>query len=167
MRWGFSREAGPFETWDMIGVIETIEGMQAAGFPPAKWVEQMVAAGCSTFYKYAGGIKTAVYNPGSSGYQVIERPPAMIVLKELKSAGKVIKRKPGATLLDMGDGVALVEFHTKMNSLDEDILTMIQEGLDIVDNDFEGMVIGNEADNFSGANLFFVVMAAQGACGIK
>ena len=88
MRWGFSREAGPFETWDMIGVAETIEGMQAAGFPPASWVEQMVAAGYSSFYKYAGGIKTAVYNPGLGGYQAIERPPAMIVLKELKICGK-------------------------------------------------------------------------------
>jgi 3-hydroxyacyl-CoA dehydrogenase len=162
MRWGFGREAGPFEAWDMLGVAETAEAMRKAGFPPAPWVEKMLAAGYSTFYLYEGKIKTGVYNPALEDYQAIERPPALVILNERKTAGKVINKNPGASLIDLGDGVACVEFHTKMNTLDEDIMTMIARALDCVGSDYEGLVIGNEADTFSaGANLFMVVMAAQ------
>lgn len=162
MRWGFGREAGPFEIWDGVGVAETADKMRAAGFPPAAWVDQMIAAGVQSFYQYENGIKTAVYNPALGSYQKIERPAGLVLLPELKGSGKVIKKNMGADLIDLGDGVAGLEFHTKMNALDVDIFEMIQKGLDIVLQDFEGMVIGSEADNFSaGANLFLVVMNAQ------
>lgn len=162
MRWGFGREAGPFETWDMLGVKETAEAMKAAGFPPAPWVDQMVAAGFSTFYQYKGDIKVGVYHPAKGAYEPIARPAGMIVLKELRAEGKVIQENPGAALIDLGDGVACVEFHTKMNALDADIFTMIQTGLDRLDQDFDGLILSTEADNFSaGANLFLVVMTAQ------
>lgn len=163
MRWGFSREAGPFETWDMLGVEATVKAMQEAGFSPAAWVTDMLAKGVSTFYQYQAESKVGVYNPQKGGYDPIIRSPMNIVLKEEKIAGKVIKENPGAALIDLGDGVACVEFHTKMNVLDEDIFNIILEGLDRAENDFEGLVIGNDAENFSaGANLFMVVMAAQG-----
>jgi 3-hydroxyacyl-CoA dehydrogenase len=88
----------------------------------------------------------------------IKRPASLVLLREKK----VISTNPGATLYDLGDGVACVEFHTKMNSLDEDIANMIIESQNRVENEFEGLVIGNEADNFSaGANIMLVVMAAQ------
>jgi 3-hydroxyacyl-CoA dehydrogenase len=162
MRWGFGREAGPFETWDMLGVADTAEAMRVAGFPPAPWVAEMLASGCGTFYQYHNGSKVGTYNPAKGDYEAIERPAGLILLPELKSAGKVIQKNMGADLIDLGDGVACVEFHTKMNALDVDIFNMIQEGLNRVENDFEGLVIGNEADNFSaGANLFLVVMSSQ------
>ncbi len=162
MRWGFSREAGPFETWDMLGVAETIKAMKIAGFPPASWVGEMLAKGITSFYQYQAESKVGVYNPLKGGYEPIARSPMKIVLKEEKVGGKIIQQNPGATLVDLGDGVACVEFHTKMNVLDDDIFNIILEGLNRAETDFEGLVIGNDAENFSaGANLFMVVMAAQ------
>jgi len=163
MRWGFNREAGPFETWDMLGVAETVEAMKAAAFPPADWVEKMLASGYSTFYQYAGNIKQGVYNPAKGEYEHFLRPVGLVTLTEQKAAGRLVKKNLGASLVDLGDGVACVEFHTKMNTLDADILTMVSEALDCAATDFQGLVIGNEGENFSaGANLFLAVMAAQG-----
>ncbi len=162
IRWGFSQEAGPFETWDMLGVAQTAEAMRAAGFPPFDWVDTMLANGFPTFYQYDGERKVGVYAPQKGAYQPIQRSPDLIVLREEKAAGKLIQKNPGASLVDLGKGVACVEFHAKMNILDDDIFNMIQEGFDRAERDFEGLVISTEADNFSaGANLFLVVMAAQ------
>jgi 3-hydroxyacyl-CoA dehydrogenase len=159
MRWGFGHEAGPFEVWDLLGVKETSAMMKAAGFPAAKWVEAMVSAGYSTFYQYESGTKVGVYNPTLDKYEQIRRPKSLVLLKEQI----VIDKNPGATLYDLGDGVACVEFHTKVNSLDDDIFNMILEAQDRTLTDFEGLVIGNEAENFcaGGANIMMVVMAAQ------
>lgn len=163
MRWGFAHQAGPFEVWDKLGVAETVEAMKAEGFPPAPWVEEMLAAGFSTFYQYQDGRKVGVYHPGKKAYEPIQRSPNIIVLKEEKAAGKVIESNPGATLVDLGDGVVAVEFHTKANALDDDIFAMMNRALDLVEEGrYEGVVIGNDADNFSaGANLFMVVVGAQ------
>jgi 3-hydroxyacyl-CoA dehydrogenase len=133
--------------------------MKAAGFLPAPWVETMLAAGCPSFYQYEGAIKTGVYNPAKSGYESLDRPVSTVTLGERK----LITRNPGASLIDLGDGVACVEFHTKMNTLDDDIISMVLQALDCAESEFDGLVIGNEAENFSaGANLFMVVMGAQG-----
>ncbi len=162
MRWGFGHQAGPFEIWDMLGVAETKDAMQAAGFPAPGWVETMLEAGYDSFYECDGPIKVGVYNPARKQYDPIAKPRGMVILDQQKAAGKVIKKNPGASLIDIGDGVVCVQFHTKMNALDDDIIKMIIEGLDRTERDFDGLVIGNEADNFSaGANLFMVVMAAQ------
>ena len=158
MKWGFGHDAGPFEVWDMLGVEDTILTMTTSGFPPAKWVEKMVKNGNRTFYQYEAGNKIGVFNPVLEIYEPIKRLPSLILLKEQK----VINKNQSATLYDLGDGVACVEFHTKMNALDEDIFNLILEGQNLALNDFEGLVIGNEADNFSaGANLMMVLMAAQ------
>jgi len=158
MRWGFGHDAGPFEVWDMLGVEDTFPAMTEAGFPPAKWVETMVKEGHRTFYQYEAGNKIGVFNPVHGKYEPIKRLPSLILLKEQK----LINKNPSASLYDLGDGVACVEFHTKMNALDEDIFNLILEGQDRALTDFEGLVIGNEADNFSaGANLMMVLMAAQ------
>jgi 3-hydroxyacyl-CoA dehydrogenase len=159
MRWGFGHDAGPFEIWDLVGVEETSAAMSAAGFPPAKWVATMVSTGHPTFYQYDAGAKIGVYNPVLGNYETIKRPTSLVLLKEQK----MINQNPGATLYDLGDGVACVEFHTKVNSLDEDIFNMILEAQDRTLTDFEGLVIGNEADNFcaGGANIMIVLMAAQ------
>jgi 3-hydroxyacyl-CoA dehydrogenase len=158
MRWGFGHDAGPFEVWDMVGVEELIPEMKEAGFPPATWVEMMIHNGFRKFYQYKGETKIGVYDPVIGNYQTIKRLPSLILLKEQT----VIDKNPSATLYDLGDGVAGVEFHTKMNALDEDTFNIILKGHDHVISDYEGLVIGNEADNFSaGANLMMVLMAAQ------
>lgn len=158
MRWGFNHEAGPFETWDMLGVADTLDRMRNEGFEPASWVDEMLSKGFQTFYKYENGNKSGVYNPDLGEYEIIKPSPATIILHQQK----LIDKNPGASLWDIGDGVACVEFHAKMNILDEDISSMIELGLDKVDQDFEGLVVGTESDNFSaGANLFMAVMLAQ------
>lgn len=163
MRWGFSHEAGPFETWDMLGVHDTLDEMIAAGYQPAQWVVDMVAAGNPTFYQYQGDRKIAVYNPGNQQYQPLFATPNIIILKENKDAERLIQRNTGATLIDIRDGIGCVEFHTKMNALDEDIFNILSNALDRMDaGEFEGLVIGNDADNFSaGANLGMVLLAAH------
>jgi len=162
MRWGFGHEAGPFETWDMLGVAETAEAMKAAGFPAPSWVQDMLARGISSFYQYDGTRKAAVYNVAAGSYEPIVRPEGILVLNELRQAGKVLAQNPGASLIDLGDGVACVEFQTKMNALDDDIFNMLINAMDRADQEFEGLVIGSDADNFSaGANLAMVVMGAK------
>jgi len=156
--WGFGHEYGPFETWDMVGVAETVEAMKAAGFAPAEWVDTMLKAGINTFYRYENGTKIEVYDVVKQEYVRIPRAPGLVLLQEQK----VVAENAGATLRDLGDGVACVEFHTKMNALDDDIFNITIEALDRLDNEFDGLVIGSEAENFSaGANLFMVVVAAQ------
>jgi 3-hydroxyacyl-CoA dehydrogenase len=163
IRWGFGHDAGPFEIWDMLGIKQTIKAMNAAGYPPAAWVEKMVAAGGKTFYKYdKAGNKVSVFHVKKNGYMPIPKTPGLVTLTKARQAKKVITENAGATLFDIGDGVACVEFHTKMNALDDDIFEIIREGLDRAEKEFEGLVIGNEGENFSaGANLFMVVVAAQ------
>ncbi len=162
MRWGFTREAGPFEIWDMLGVRAMVDRMKAEGFPPAPWVEAMLEAGFQTFYQYQDGDKIGVYDVHQKTYVPIRRPTGLILLKDFRRSPTLIARNAGASFYDIGDGVALVEFHTKMNALDEDIFTMLNQALDRVERDFAGLVIGNEAENFSaGANLFMIVVAAQ------
>jgi 3-hydroxyacyl-CoA dehydrogenase len=162
MRWGFGHEAGLFEIWDMIGVSDTVEKMTAAGFPPADWVAAMLAKGFSTFYQYHGDSKVGAYKPAKMAYDPIPRPAGLLILRDQKEAGKLIKRNPGASLIDLGDDVACVELHTKMNILDEDIFNMVEQALDIVEKDFSGLVLGTDADNFgAGANLGMILMGAR------
>lgn len=164
VRWGFMHKAGPFEIWDMLGVKETVKKMKAAGYPAAKWVDAMLKAGVESFYQYKrsspadkNGEKVAVYDVVKGKYAKLKKPEGVIVLKQQK----IVAQNAGATLHDIGDGVACLEFHTKMNSLDEDIMNMTVETFEHLDN-FDGLVIGNEAENFSaGANLFMMVVGAQ------
>lgn len=158
MRWGFMHEAGPFELWDSLGVVETASAMKSAGFPPAPWVDEMMDQGITTFYQYDSGRIIGVYDPSKRGYIPVIRPSSIIILKE----NNVISRNAGASLIDLGDGVACVEFQTKLNTLDDDIFNMMLLGMDKAEIDFAGLVIGNQAENFSaGANLAMVLMAAQ------
>jgi 3-hydroxyacyl-CoA dehydrogenase len=158
VRWGFMHEAGPFEIWDMLGVKESVQQMEALGYPAAAWVNDMLEAGFESFYQYEDSEKVAVYDAVKKEYTPIKRPEGMIVLTKIP----VISQNMGASLRDLGDGVACLEFHTKMNALDEDIMNMAEDALARLETDFDGLVIGNEAENFSaGANLFMMVVGAQ------
>jgi 3-hydroxyacyl-CoA dehydrogenase len=165
VRWGFMHEAGPFETWDMLGVRETAKRMKDAGYPAAKWVNEMLKNGVESFYQYKRsgpadtyGEKVAVYDAVKGKYVKLKKPEGAVTLK----GANVISQNAGATLRDMGDGVACLEFHTKMNALDDDIMSMAVEAMARLETDFDGLVIGNEAENFSaGANLFMMAVGAQ------
>ncbi len=162
MRWGFMHEAGPFEIWDMLGVADTVKAMKKAGYPAAKWVDEMLKNGCETFYQYKGGNKVGAYDASKKKYVKFKAAEGFVFLKDLRGTKKEISKNAGATLFDIGDGVGLVEFHTKMNALDDDIFAITAEALDKLETHFDGLVVGNEGEHFSaGANLFMVVVAAQ------
>ncbi len=159
MRWGFSHEAGPFEMWDMLGVANTAAEMEAMGLTVAPWVKEMLAAGHDSFYK-TNGVKQ-VYDFESKGYRALEPDKQIVLVSDLRAAGKTVERNGSASVHDMGDGVALFEFHTKMNAIDQDIIDMAFKALDRLDSEFDALVIGNNGEHFcAGANLFAVGVAA-------
>jgi 3-hydroxyacyl-CoA dehydrogenase len=158
IRWGFGHEAGPFELWDSLGVESSAQEMAKAGFLAPEWVSEFLASGKSTFYQVENGVKTGVYDVTQKKYVPLARPASFVTI----SGSKKVAENAGATLYDIGDGVGLVEFHTKMNALDDDIFEITSQALDRAETEFDGLVIGSEAENFSaGANLFMVVVAAQ------
>lgn len=162
LKWGFMHEAGPFEIWDAIGVAETSEKMKAAGFTPAGWVDEMLAAGFETFYKYEGELIVGVYNPAEQSYHIFEQIPGIVNLPKLHAENKVVSKNDSASLIDLGDGVVCVEFHSKMNTFDTEIGAMINEALDRAETEFNAIVIGNQGEHFSaGANLFLIAMYSQ------
>jgi len=150
MKWGFNFELGPFETWDAIGLKESVEKMARDGFEVPEKIQAMIAAGRTTFYRTENG-KVSYYDFISKGYREHEVSPNIISLKALKGAGNVISDTPSATLVDLGDGVACLEFHTKMNALNAEILDVMAQALDHVDANGTGLVIGNQAGGMPGA----------------
>ena len=160
-RWGYGWELGPFEIWDALGVGESVERMEADGLTVTPWVKEMLAAGHTSFYKQENG-RLYYYNPGSKDYVAAKADPRAIVIKDLKSEEKrIIDHNPSASLLDMGDGVLCLEFHTKMNALDTDVSKMMARASEELEGDWVGLVIGNQGEHFSaGANL---AMLAEGA----
>lgn len=160
MKWGFGWEAGPFETWDAMGVEATAARMEAEGTPVAAWVEEMLAAGCPTFYGRVDG-RGAYYCFRTRTYLPLPRRPEFIVLQDIKQSRPVVRGNTDASLLDLGDGVACLEFHPPNQAISPDVIRMIHESLEEVDRGFEGLVIGNQARNFCvGANILLLVMEA-------
>lgn len=160
MKWGFGWELGPFETWDAIGLDKSVARMEAEGTMIPSWIKQMLADGHTSFYQEQNG-KQVYYHQGE--YKEIQTNPKHINLKQLKKdASKVIKKNSGASLLDLGDGVALLEFHSPNNAIGPDITQMISIAIDEVEKNFKGLVIGNQGKNFCvGANLAMILMEAQ------
>jgi 3-hydroxyacyl-CoA dehydrogenase len=161
MRWGFGWELGPFEMMDAIGVKVFAAQVQKEGrtLPPV--IERVLASGRKGFYESEKGT-TTVFDLGSGGAKKVEEPKGVIILKSLKEAGREVERNSGASLIDLGDGVACVEFHAKMNAIGADLIAMIHKGLKRLETDFDAMVIANQAVNFSvGANLMLVLVGAQ------
>ncbi|OQX65938.1 MAG: 3-hydroxyacyl-CoA dehydrogenase [Desulfococcus sp. 4484_242] len=161
MKWGFARKLGPFEAWDAIGVEKSVARMKEAGYEVPAWVEEMLASGKTSFYKEEAG-KRYYYDIAAKDYREIPVKPGIILLPSLKQQKKEVASNTGASIIDLGDGVACLEFHAKMNAIGEDIIAMIHKSADIVTKDFDGMIIANHADNFSvGANLAMILFAAQ------
>jgi 3-hydroxyacyl-CoA dehydrogenase len=152
---------GPFEAWDALGLTKAIEKMKAAGFEIPGWVQEMLDQGNEAFYKTEAG-KTSYYDPQSKAYREVPVKPGIILLPALKDREKTVAENKGASLIDLGDGVACLEFHTKMNAMGDDIVSMVIKSADIVSGEFDGLVIANHGTNFSaGANLPLVLFTAQ------
>ena len=161
MKWGFNHRLGPFETWDAIGVKEAVDVMKQLKLKVPKKITDMLKAKCESFYLKKDDGKY-YYDFEIKGYVKLEDNPKIILLPSLKERQKVITSNLGASLVDIGDGVACLEFHTKMNAVDGDIISMINESCDIAEKDFLGLVVANHGTNFSvGANIFQVLLGIQ------
>jgi 3-hydroxyacyl-CoA dehydrogenase len=162
MRWGFNWKLGPFQTWDAIGLEWSVEQMKQEGIELPGWVDEMVEAGVESFYRWNGATRE-YYDLDAKAYKPVPRDDKDISIDILKRSDKKVDGNDGASLYDMGDGVALLEFHTKMNSVDNDIIGMMERAAnEVEDGDWRGLVIGNGSENFSaGANLMLVLMNAR------
>src|SRR6202167_4218893 len=166
MKLGFNWEMGPFELWDAAGVAKTVKRMQVEGKPVSPNVEKLLASGHDKWYaddpKAASG--RAYFDLGADRYQSEKVPAGVWSVTVAKKSGLVVKKNAGASLVDLGDGVGCIEFHSKMNSLGGDIVQMITSTLKPggAGDNFDAFVITNDAPNFSvGANIMMLLMAVQ------
>lgn len=159
MRAGFGWQLGPFEAWDALGVADTLEKMKEAGKEVAVWIQEMLDEGCNSFYKVEKGIKK-YYDRNSKSYQIIPGTEELVVLDNLREEHTIWSNK-GATLIDLGDGILNLEFHTKMNTIGPEIIQGINKAIDLAEEKYEGLVIYNNGQNFSaGANVGMIFMMA-------
>ena len=150
MKWGFNFTMGPFETWDAIGLVESIAKMEKDGMVVPACIKQMIASGHTAFYKTEAG-KTLYYDFAASTYKAVQINDNIIWLSSRKAAGNVVKSCKSASLVDIGDGVFCCEFHTKMNAINGEIVQFMEECRDYIDANGVGLVIGNQAGGMPGA----------------
>ena len=159
MKAGFGWENGPFEIWDAIGVEKAIALMEAENLKPATWVSEMLTVGITSFYTVKGGA-TYFYDIASKSYQKIPGQDAFIILNNIRET-KTIWQNKEAEIQDLGDGILNLEFKSKMNSIGSGVLQGINKAIDLAEKDYKGLVIGNQAANFSvGANIAMIFMYA-------
>ncbi|UTW63259.1 3-hydroxyacyl-CoA dehydrogenase [bacterium SCSIO 12741] len=159
IRAGFGWKYGPFETWDMLGLEDTLKAMEASGHAPAPWIAEMVASGKTSFYGVEDGKRT-YYDKASGEYRLIPGQEKTISLDVIRDQNTVWKNA-STTLTDLGDGILNLEFHTKMNTIGGDVLAGINYAIDLAEKEYQGLVISNTGDNFSaGANVGLIFMMA-------
>jgi 3-hydroxyacyl-CoA dehydrogenase len=162
MRWGFAWELGPFEMVDAIGLAAFAEQIRKEGRVLPAILEKALASGRKSFYESERGSTSVFDFARGGGAKKVEEPAGILLLKNLKEAGREVERNSGASLIDLGDGVVCCEFHSKMNAIGSDLIAMIHKGIKRLETDFDAMVIANQATNFSvGANLMLVLVGAQ------
>jgi 3-hydroxyacyl-CoA dehydrogenase len=166
MRMGFNWEFGPFELWDAAGVEATVARMKKEGHPVAANVEKLLGSGKKTWYdddaKTPSGRKYADLATGN--WEPVAVPVGVWSVEVAKKSNGVVKKNSGASLIDLGDGVGCIQFHSKMNALGADIVSLILQTLKPggAGDGFDGFVITNDAQNFSvGANLMLLLMSVQ------
>ena len=159
MKWGFGWQQGPFETWDAIGVAKSVEKMKAEGYDIPSLVQNLLDKGFETFYKEEEGER---YFFNGNDYERVPVNEKAIDLKRYKKKHGVLKKNSGASLIDLGDDVLLLEFHSQSNAIGLDIIQMINYAVEEVEKNYKGLVIGNQGKNFCvGANLGMILMEAQ------
>lgn len=160
MKWGFNWELGPFEVWDAIGLEKSIARMEEEGDAVPLWVKEVLAQGKTSFYPKKMGGTYYVNIHGEE--QEIPKSEKKLSLAAIKEEGRIIKKNAGATLLDLGDDVACLEFHSPNQAIGPDMIQMTRWALEEVKKNYRGLVIGSEAKNFCvGANLMMLLMEAQ------
>jgi 3-hydroxyacyl-CoA dehydrogenase len=160
MRWGFNWDLGPFEMWDAIGVERSVARMKEEGEKVPQWVEDMLASGVKSFYQTEAG-KVHAFHIGGK-FKEVDEHEKVISLARLKEQGKLIKGNKGASLVDIGDDIACLEFHSPKQAIGADIISMINIAVNEVSANYRGLVISAEAPNFCvGANLMLMLMEAQ------
>ncbi|WP_271784001.1 3-hydroxyacyl-CoA dehydrogenase/enoyl-CoA hydratase family protein [Aquimarina algiphila] len=159
MKAGFGWEHGPFQIWDAIGVEKGIEIMKAEGLEPAAWVNDMIASGNTSFYTVKEGA-THSYDIPKKEQTKVPGQDAFIILDNIRKSNEVFKNS-GVVVEDLGDGILNLEFQSKMNTIGGDVLAGLNKAIDIAEKDFQGLVVGNQAANFSvGANIGMIFMMA-------
>ncbi|WP_226035958.1 3-hydroxyacyl-CoA dehydrogenase/enoyl-CoA hydratase family protein [Aquibacillus saliphilus] len=159
MRWGFGWQLGPFEMWDAIGFNESVERMINEGETVPDWITTMIDNGHKSFYKKEEGSVLYYFNGDYKKHNFNVKDINLHLTKEKQG---VIKKNTGASLIDIGDGVACLEFNSKSNAIGMDILQMINQSIEEVNKNYEGLVIGNQGKNFCvGANVAMMLMEAQ------
>ncbi|MEG0917248.1 MAG: 3-hydroxyacyl-CoA dehydrogenase/enoyl-CoA hydratase family protein [Myroides sp.] len=159
MKAGFGWEHGPFQIWDAIGIEKGIELIKENGENVAEWVNEMLASGNSSFYTIKEGA-TYYYDIDSKSQKKIPGQDAFIILNNIRDTKKVWGNSD-STLFDLGDGILNLEFHSKMNSIGGGVISGINKAIDLAEKEYSGLVIGNQAANFSvGANLGMIFMMA-------
>ncbi len=159
IRWGFNFRLGPFETYDVIGVQEFAERIQQEGRSIPPLVQTLLDSGFQTFYTYPPE-GPQYFDISTRSYRPVEFPQGFVLLESLKAQGKEVLSNPDASLIDLGDGVALLEFHSRANVIGPGTIQMVFDALEKVRTDFIGMVIGNRGRHFSaGANLALILQA--------
>lgn len=160
MRWGYNWELGPFELWDALGVKATANRVVAEGGTLPPLVAELLANGYDSFYQKTESGQTAYYKAGD--YQQKTISPYAFSLKQAHKTGKIIVGNAGASLVDLGDGVACLEFHSPNNSINSDVVEMMNKSLAEVEKNYLGLVIGNQGKNFCvGANLVLILQEAE------
>lgn len=161
MKWGFNWELGPFEIWDALGVGVVTHRIQKEGSCIPSIVQSVLSTTSCTFYQSTKGT-ISYFDPVSKTYREVTDRPGAVNLRRHKERGDLIKENSGASLVDLDDGIACVEFHSKMNSIGGDTLQLVEEGLKLVEEKGYGLVIGNQGQHFSaGANLMLILLEAQ------
>ncbi len=162
MRWGFNWKLGPFETWDAIGVKESVERMKSEGETIPASVEEMLSKGFETFYKEDEKGALSYYDFDSKSYKPVPISPEIISLPALKKQNKLVKGNDDGSLIDMGDGVLCLEQHSPQQALSNDFMELIFEAVEEVEKNYVGLLIGNQERYFCvGANVVLMLMAAQ------
>jgi 3-hydroxyacyl-CoA dehydrogenase len=159
MKAGFGWENGPFEIWDAIGVEKGIELMQTEGNQPAAWVTEMLTSGSTSFYTVKEGA-TYYYNISTKSQTKVPGQDSFIILNNIRNSKKVWSNS-GAVIHDLGGGILNLEFQSKMNTIGGDVLAGINKAIDLAETQYNGLVIGNQAANFTvGANIGMIFMMA-------
>ena len=162
MKWGFGWEYGPFESWDGIGLEKSVARMKEEGETIPTWVEKLLADGHTSFYKVENDTDY-YYHQETQEYEAVSVNEKEIDLQKVKSINGVVKKNSGSSLIDLGDGVLGLEFHSQSNAIGLDIIQLINQGIEEVETgDYKGLVIGNQGRNFCvGANLALMLLEAQ------
>lgn len=159
MKAGFGWEHGPFQIWDAVGLEKGLEFIKAEGLEAASWVADMKAAGIDSFYTVKDGA-TYFYDIPKKTMEKVPGQDAFIILDNIRKSNEVFKNS-GVVIEDLGDGILNCEFQSKMNTIGGDVLVGLNKAVDLAEKDFQGLVIGNQAANFSvGANIGMIFMMA-------